>query len=131
MARLFTFRGKTIEELQALTTAQFSMLLTSRQRRAMKRLGVNYKKLLKKIEDVKKKGSKKIVKTHVREAVILPSWVGMRFGIRNGKEFQEFDIAPEMLGHRLGEFAFTTKRVQHSAPGIKATRGSKFLSVKG
>jgi small subunit ribosomal protein S19 len=70
------------------------------------------------------------VKTHVREAVILPSWVGMKFGVYDGKEFKEVLIAPDMLGHRLGEFAYSTKRVVHSAPGIRATRGSKFLAVK-
>ncbi|VVB76654.1 30S ribosomal protein S19 [uncultured archaeon] len=54
----------------------------------------------------------------------------MRFAVHNGKEFKDIVIVPEMMGHRLGEYVFSTKRVQHSAPGIRATRGSKFLSVK-
>ncbi|HLC85017.1 MAG TPA: ribosomal protein S19 family protein, partial [Candidatus Nanoarchaeia archaeon] len=37
---------------------------------------------------------------------------------------------PEMLGHKLGEFAITKKRVAHSAPGIGATRSSASLSVR-
>ena len=40
------------------------------------------------------------------------------------------DIKPEMIGHKLGEFALTRKRVIHSAPGIGATRASKFLPMK-
>ena len=62
--------------------------------------------------------------------MILPSWIGLRFGVHNGKEFLPVQITPNMLGHRLGEFAFTTKPVRHSAPGIRATKGSKFLAVK-
>ena len=129
MARVYSFRGKSLEELQKLSFDEFTTLLDSRQRRAMKRMGANYKQLISKVEVAKKKGGK-IVKTQIREAVILPSWVGMNFSIHNGKEFKQMEIRPEMLGHRLGEFAFSTKRVQHSAPGIRATRGSKFLAVK-
>ncbi|MDE1855628.1 MAG: 30S ribosomal protein S19 [Candidatus Micrarchaeota archaeon] len=128
MARVYTWRGMTIEELQKLDVAQFSKLLKSRQRRTIKRMGMDYKRLIARVEAARKKG--KVVKTHIREAIILPSWVGMNFAIHNGKEFKQTEIRPEMLGHRLGEFAFSTKRVLHSAPGIRATRGSKFLAVK-
>ena len=83
-----------------------------------------------KIEKYRKKNGNKPIRTHVREAVILPAWVGMKFEVHNGKEFKKITITANMLGHRLGEFAYTTKRVQHSAPGIRATRGSKFLAVK-
>ncbi|MGC9037135.1 MAG: 30S ribosomal protein S19 [Candidatus Micrarchaeia archaeon] len=128
MAKQFTYRGKTLEELQAMSIADFAKLLNSRERRAVLRQGIDYRLLLKKIEKARKLGKK--IRTHVREAVILPSWVGLTFGVHDGKEFKEITITPEMIGHRLGEFAYTTKRVQHSAPGIRATRGSKFLAVK-
>lgn len=130
MARIFTFRGKTPEELQKMGAAEFAKLLNSRERRALKRQGIRYKELEAKVEKAKKLGKSSVIKTQVREAVIMPSWLGMKFGVHNGKEFKELTIAPEMLGHRLGEFAFSTKRVIHSAPGIRATRGSKFLAVK-
>lgn len=130
MPRVFTFRGKSIEELQAMKTEDFAKLLESRQRRAIKRNGMQYKALVAKVDAIRKKDPKKLVKTQVRDAVILPSWVGMRFAIHNGKEFKEIAISPEMLGRRLGDFVFSTKRVLHSAPGIRATRGSKFLAVK-
>jgi small subunit ribosomal protein S19 len=128
MARTFSFRGKSLEELQKLSIADYSKLVTSRERRALKRMSLGYKELIAKAAEAKKSG--RTVKTQIREAVILPEWVGMTFGVHNGKEFKEIVISPEMLGHRLGEFAYTTKRVQHSAPGIRATRGSKFLAVK-
>ncbi len=130
MARVFTFRGKTIEELQALSTSDFSKLIGSRERRSIKRMGTTYKMLVKKVDKIRKNDSKKAVRTHTREAVILPSWVGLRFGVYNGKEFKDLYITEQMIGHRIGEFVFSTKRVLHSAPGIRATRGSKFLAVK-
>jgi len=129
MPRLFSFRGKSLEELQAMSISDFVKLLNARERRSVLRMGIDYKQLVEKVEKAKKQG-KKIIRTHIREAVILPSWVGLHFGVHDGKEFKEIVIAPEMIGHRLGEFAFTTKRVVHSAPGIRATRGSKFLAVK-
>ncbi|MCL5239249.1 MAG: ribosomal protein S19 family protein [Candidatus Marsarchaeota archaeon] len=128
MPRIFSFRGKTLEELQKLSMDEYAKLINARERRALKRMSFGYKQLIEKVEEAKK--GNKLVKTQLREAVILPSWVGMRFGVHDGKEFKEMVIAPEMLGHRLGEFAFSTKRVVHSAPGIRATRGSKFLAVK-
>ena len=128
MARIFSYRGKSAEELKVMGNQDYSKLLTSRQRRALKRQGMDYKKLLGKVDDAKKSGG--TVRTTIREAVILPSWIGVKFAVHNGKEFKEFVIVPEMMGHRLGEFSFSTKRVQHSAPGIRATRGSKFLAVK-
>jgi small subunit ribosomal protein S19 len=130
MARQYKFRGKAIEEITPLDITKFSSMLTSRQRRSIKRLGYEYKELIEKVNESIKTKSGKVIKTHIREAVILPSWVGLKFGVYNGKEFKEMIITEQMLGHRLGEFSFSTKRVIHSAPGIRATRGSKFLEVK-
>ena len=44
--------------------------------------------------------------------------------VYNGKEFIPLTITAEMLGHYLGEFVLTRKKVAHSAPGIGATRSS-------
>ncbi|MGC8647762.1 MAG: 30S ribosomal protein S19 [Candidatus Micrarchaeia archaeon] len=130
MAERVAYRGKVPSELAKLSDQEFLSLLKSRQRRSVKRAGIAYKKLLGKVEKARTKGQSKEIKTHVREAVILPSWIGLKFSVYNGKEFVPIEINANMLGHRLGEFVYTTKRVIHSAPGIKATRGSKFLSVK-
>lgn len=126
MVKIFTFKGKTIEELQKLSLEEFAKLLTARPRRSLLRgLTPEEKKL---IEQIRKKN--KAVKTHVREMIILPEMVGKRILVYNGKEWVAVDVKTEMLGHRLGEFSITTKRVQHSAPGIGATRGSKFMPLK-
>jgi small subunit ribosomal protein S19 len=130
MPRITTFRGKTLEELQKMSVDDFSKIIKSRQRRAIKRMGQSYKELINKVDKAKKSGSGKAIKTHSREAVILPGWVNMKFSVYNGKSFNDLNISMDMVGHRLGEFAYTVKHVVHSAPGIRATRGSKFLAVK-
>jgi small subunit ribosomal protein S19 len=128
MARIFTFKGKTVEDLQSMKVEDFAKLIKARNRRAIRRMSYSYKSLISKVEKARKSG--KTVRTHTREAVILPSWVNMKFAVYDGKSFQEMVIGPEMLGHRIGEFVYTVKHVVHSAPGIRATRGSKFLAVK-
>ncbi len=130
MAERVAFRGKFPSELEKLTDEQYLQMIKSRQRRSITRKGLEYRMLIEKVQRYKQAKKDKPVRTHVREAVILPSWIGMRFEVYNGKEFQVVQVAANMLGHRLGEFAYTTKSVVHSAPGIKATRGSKFLGEK-
>lgn len=130
MVERIAYMGKTATELTSLTMEEYVKSLKARERRTVKRNGLTYRQLQEKVEKYRKKGINKPVRTHIREAVILPSWVGMAFEVHDGKEFKKVVITANMLGHRLGEFAYTTKRVLHSAPGIRATRGSKFLAVK-
>lgn len=123
----FTFRNRSLEELQNMSIEEFSLLLKSRQRRSLKRgLTETQKKLLEKI----KKNPKKFHRTRCREMIILPQMIGVKIGVHNGKEYVPLEIKPEMLGHRLGEFALTRKGVKHSAPGFGATRSSKFVPLK-
>jgi len=42
----------------------------------------------------------------------------------------QFKVTPEMIGHYLGEFSPTTKKVSHGEPGLKATRSSRFIAMK-
>ncbi|MGB9748263.1 MAG: 30S ribosomal protein S19 [Candidatus Woesearchaeota archaeon] len=121
----FLFRGKTLEELKSMSIKELASLLKSRERRKLNRgLTIEEKKLLKKLE----KSSD--VKTHCREMVILPMMVDKTIRVHNGKEFVAVRITPEMIGHRLGEFSMTRKRVMHHAPGIGATKSSAALSVR-
>ncbi|MFH1257181.1 MAG: 30S ribosomal protein S19 [Candidatus Diapherotrites archaeon] len=134
MAKQFTFRGKTIEELNALSIEEFSKLVTSRARRTLKRK--DFKKFLKKIEKARqaKAGGKDVkpVKTHRRDTIVVPAMVGLKVGIHAGKEFQTVEITEKMLGHFLGEFALTRKRLLHGKAGIGATRSSTALvSARG
>ncbi len=126
MKKDFIFRGKTLEELQTLTIKEFAELLTSRQRRSLTRgLNEQQKKLLEKF-----KRKDKNIRTHCRDIIILPDMVNSTARVHNGKEFVMITIIPDMLGHYLGEFVMTRKKVSHHAPGIGATRSSASLSVK-
>lgn len=127
MARKFTYRGKTIEELKAMSLDDFVAMLPSKLKRTMKRLGVQTKKF---IEKFRKKTASKPFKTHFRQMVILPEMVGRRFQVYNGKEYFDFVVEERMLGLRLGDFSHTIKLVKHSGPGIGATRGSKAVELK-
>jgi len=69
-------------------------------------------KLLKKIKDLKP-GTKTIIKTWSRSQVITPEMIGFTFGVHNGKEHIPVYVSEDMVGHRLGEFAPTTKFGRH------------------
>jgi len=135
MPKKFTYRGYTIEELQKMSMDQFINLLSSRQRRSLLRgLTPQQRTLLEKIRKIKRiqqKTKKQIViRTHIRDMIILPEMVGLTIAVYNGKEFVPVQIKPEMIGHYLGEFSPTCARVQHGAPGIGATRSSLYVPLK-
>jgi len=133
MPKKFTFRGYALEELQKLSLDDFAGLLQSRQRRSLLRgLQPRHKKLLEHVRAVREqqKGKEAVVRTHCRDMIILPEMVGLKFGVYNGKEFVVVEIKPEMIGHRLGEFSLTRKKVTHGTPGIGATRSSLYVPLK-
>jgi small subunit ribosomal protein S19 len=122
------FKGKTIEELKKLDTREFAKFLKSRPRRAIMR---NFNFIEQFVDKAEKKVAKnKVIKTHKRDIVIVPALVGMTISVHSGKEFFPIKIVEEMLGHRLGEFSITRKKVSHGAPGIGATKSSSSMSVK-
>jgi len=131
MPKEFLYKGKTLQELMQMSLNELASIMPARQRRSLKRgLKEEHKKVLEKLRKFKEKGINKPIKTHCRDMIILPEMVGWIFQVYNGKEFTAVKITPEMIGHYLGEFSLTRKRVQHSAPGIGATRSSAFMSVK-
>ncbi len=126
--KIFTYRGKTIEELKALDIREFSKLLKSRSRRMVLR---QFNEINDFINRAKVKlEKKKAIKTHYRNLVVVPQMVGMRIQIYNGKTFIPVDIIGEMLGHRFGEFSLTRGKVKHGTAGIGATKGSKAQAKK-
>jgi ribosomal protein S19 len=62
-----------------------------------------------------------VVKTHLRNMIIVPEMIGSVIGIYNGKVFNSVEIKPEMTGHYLAEFSISYKPVKHGRPGIGAT----------
>lgn len=120
------FRGKSFEEITKMSIGEFAELLPARERRSLKRgLTEEEQKLLEKIRNGREK-----IRTHCRDMIILPEMIGKTIFVHNGHEFVKLTITKDMLGHRLGEFALTRKEVKHSAPGVGATRSSKFVPLK-
>jgi small subunit ribosomal protein S19 len=70
------------------------------------------------------------IRTHCRDMIILPEMVGLTIHVHNGKDFVPVEITTEMIGHYLGEFAITNKKVVHGAPGLRATRSSMYVPLK-
>ncbi|MFP3950152.1 MAG: ribosomal protein S19 family protein [Candidatus Micrarchaeia archaeon] len=132
MVKQDLFRGMDEEKIKEIGMEEFLPMIASRERRTLKRVNQNpsLKHLIEKARKVKEKDPKKMIKTHCREAVIIPEWLGLTFGVYNGKEFKRVEITIKHLGKRLGEFSHSTGRVMHSGPGVGATRGSKFVPLK-
>ncbi|QQR55513.1 30S ribosomal protein S19 [Candidatus Peregrinibacteria bacterium] len=53
--------------------------------------------------------TKKVIKTWARRSMIAPEFVGFTFAVYNGKEHIPVFVTEAMVGHRLGEFAYTRK----------------------
>jgi len=134
MPKKFTYKGYTLEELQKMPMDEFIKLLPARQRRSLLRgLTEAQRILLEKIRRAKKalqEGRKVVIKTHVRDMIILPEMVGLIIHVYNGREFVPVEVKPEMIGHYLGEFAITCKPVKHGAPGVGASRSSMYVPLK-
>lgn len=113
---------------------EFINLLPSRQRRSLHRgLTPEQRILLEKMREMREafiKGTNVLVRTHIRDMIILPEMVGLTVLVHNGKEFVSVEIKPEMIGHYLGEFAVTNRPVKHGTPGIGASRSSMYVPLK-
>ncbi|ODS42821.1 MAG: 30S ribosomal protein S19 [Candidatus Altiarchaeales archaeon IMC4] len=129
----FEYKGKTLEELRAMSLKELAQILPSRARRTISR-GFNeeQRKFIEKAGHARKstEGKPIVVETHFRDVPVLPDMIGATIGVYNGKEFVKVEVQPEMLGHYLGEFAMTRKPTKHNAPGVGATRSSLFVPVK-
>jgi small subunit ribosomal protein S19 len=121
----FTYRGKTTAELARMSLSELALIMKSDARRKISRLTEADKKFIRKVEK-----SSKPVKTQNRDMIILPTFVGKQINIHNGKTYEELRVTSEMIGHWLGEYSMTRKKVNHSAPGVGATRSSSSMSVK-
>ena len=81
-------------------------------------------KLLKKIRSLDRTGEKRVVQTWARASVIPPEFVGHTIAVHNGHKFIPVYITENMVGHKLGEFAFTrTFRSHRSREATTARKG--------
>ncbi|MDR0744455.1 MAG: 30S ribosomal protein S19 [Holosporales bacterium] len=71
--------------------------------------------LIKKAEVVKASGRSDVIKIWSRRSTILPQFVGLTFGVHNGKKFIPVSVSENMVGHKFGEFAPTRTYYGHGA----------------
>ncbi|KAH9965030.1 ribosomal protein S19-domain-containing protein [Lactifluus volemus] len=99
--RTFSYRGIELDKLLDLSNEE--IVHARARRRFQQRAPPNEKPA--------------VVKTHLRDMIIVPEMIGSMVGIYNGKVFNAVEIKPEMVGHYLGEFSVSYKPVKHGRPG--------------
>ena len=131
MVKQFTYRGLSQKELENLSLTELLKLFPARARRSLTR-GINdgKRKLIEEIKKSKIEKPKVPINTHIRDLIILPSMLGTTVHVFSGKEFRPMTITTEMVGHYLGEYVITNKRVSHGAPGVGASRSSLYVPLK-
>ncbi len=71
--------------------------------------------LLKKAEAARESGRKEVIKTWSRRSTILPQFVGLTFGVHNGRKHIPVLISEDMIGQKLGEYSPTRTYYGHAA----------------
>ena len=79
-------------------------------------------KLLKKVDALNRSGLKAVIKTWARSSTILPQMVGLTIGVHDGRRHVPTFITENMVGHKLGEFAFTRTFRGHGGKGEKTSQ---------
>ena len=79
--------------------------------------------ILKKVDQARDTGSRKVIQTWSRRSTIIPDMVGLTFAVHNGKKFIPVFVTENMVGHKLGEFAPTRHFVGHA--GDRKTKGKR------
>mmetsp|Transcript_17104 Transcript_17104/g.20719 ORF Transcript_17104/g.20719 Transcript_17104/m.20719 type:complete len:153 (+) Transcript_17104:184-642(+) len=132
----FTYRGIDLDTLLDLSPDELMQKVTARARRRFTR-GLKRKPmaLIKRLRKAKKAqtdplGKPDMVKTHLRNMIVVPEMIGSVIGVYNGKVFTQVEIKPEMIGHYLAEFSMSYKPVSHGRPGIGSTNSSRFIPLK-
>ena len=69
---------------------------------------------MKKVADVQRQKSKKVLKTWSRRSTIIPEMLGLTFAVHNGRKFVPVFVTENMVGHKLGEFSPTRTFHGHS-----------------
>ncbi|KAM0881392.1 hypothetical protein ACQ4PT_032963 [Festuca glaucescens] len=130
--RKFSYRGVDLIDMYSEELVQ---VFPARVRRRFGRgFTRKYLVIIKKLRIAKYKapaGEKpEPVRTHRRDVIVVPEMVGSQIAVYNGKNFNNIEIKPEMIGHYLGEFSISYKPVKHGRPGIGATHSSRFIHLK-
>ncbi|WFD40749.1 ribosomal protein S15 [Malassezia japonica] len=129
----FQYRGVDLDQLLDLPNEEFVKLVHARARRRFQRgLTRRPMALIKKLRKAKKETlpneKPAIVKTHLRNMIVVPEMIGSVIGIYNGKVFTTVEIKPEMTGHYLGELAISYIPTRHGK-GSLGKDASRFIPL--
>ena len=131
MVKEFAYNGLSEKELNGLSLEKLLSVFTARARRSLTRgINDNKRKLIKEIKAAKTDKTATSIKTHLRDLIVLPFMVGVTVNVFSGKEFMPVNITTQMIGHYLGEYVITNKRVNHGAPGVGSSRSSLYVPLK-
>jgi small subunit ribosomal protein S19 len=78
--------------------------------------------LLKKADTVRASGRNEVIKIWSRRSTILPQFVGLTFGVYNGRKFIPVSVTEDMIGHKFGEFSPSRTFFGHTADRKVARR---------
>ena len=81
--------------------------------------------LIKKAQKASDSSRKEVIKTWSRRSTILPQFVGLTFGVHNGKKFIPVLVSENMVGHKLGEFSPTRIFKGHTTADKKSLSDKK------
>ena len=71
--------------------------------------------VLKKAEKARNSGKNEVIKIWSRKSTILPQFVGLTFGVYNGKKHIPDMVSEEMIGQKFGEYSPTRTYYGHAA----------------
>ena len=71
--------------------------------------------VLKKAEAASESDRNNVIKIWSRRSTILPQFVGLTFGVYNGRKHIPVNVTEEMIGHKFGEFSPTRTYYGHTA----------------
>lgn len=77
--------------------------------------------LMNKINEMNKKGDKKVIKTWSRSSTIFPQMIGHTIAVHDGRKHVPVFISEDMVGHKLGEFVLTRTYKGHTDRSEKSS----------
>ncbi len=80
-------------------------------------------KLLKKVDNARRSGSRQAIKTWSRASTIIPDFIGFTFAVYDGRRHVPVFVTENMVGHKLGEFA--PSRIFRKHGGVKAKKAAE------
>jgi len=78
--------------------------------------------LMKRVLAQQTAGSKQVIRTWSRASTIMPEMVGMTIAVHDGRRHVPVFCTENMVGHKLGEFAFTRTFRGHRGQSEKTSR---------